>query len=226
MTISVFIPYYGASDENMRRHFEAIASNSWLPSEIIVVNDGHKNDISLLLREMVQRHKIPVAYVKIHEDVPWNYQTVNLAVWLCETKYLSIEDCDFLPDEMYYHKGMETMYQGYDKFIAHYKNEDSMPAACGIYRKRMIAELGGWEEDFSGHYGFVDIWISALIDRNGFKVFRSDEKLIEKWNDGESLGVTRDDTRNREMLVSRLQGSSSNPSILRHKFTVVNFKVE
>jgi len=220
MTISVGIPYYGASEKVMYNHFYEIVKSSVVPDEIIVVNDGHPNDLRILMQDFHIEYGIKMTYAKILVDIPWNYQMANLCWYLCESEFISIEDCDVYPTKLFYEQGLNWLIEGYDKFTAGYVNEASRPAACGIYRRAMLEKLGGWDEDFSGHYGLVDIWLNALIDRNGYKTYYSEEKLLYRNIDGETRGVVRDDSRNRELLLARLNGVKGEGGILREKFEI------
>lgn len=224
--ISVGIPYYGAEEDVVRAHIRAIAASSIVPKEIIVVNDGHPNDLRVMLDELCREIRIKIVYVKILVDIPWNYEMANLCWFLCSSPYISIEDCDFFPTEEYYARGLAHLENGIDKFIAKYTNEDVHAAACGIYRREMLEKLGGWDEDFSGHYGFVDIWLSATIDRAGYKTLYSEERLVIKVNQGETHCINRDNVRNRKLLVDRLNGKYGDGRIFREKFTVQRFNYE
>lgn len=217
--ISVVIPYYGAPEEVMLRHYEAILANTMKPVEVIVVNDGHESTPPTLPAGC----GVSFVYAKILEDIPWNYQMANLGIWLAKGEFISIEDCDIRPEPGYYEAAIWAMGEGYDKYIAHYTNAVEHPAACAVYSRDMLTDLGGFDEDFAGYYGYVDIWMNARIDHRKCKVLTAKEQLLSVNMDGETKNVMRDNTRNRALLEEKLNSRPLMGSILRYPYSVKRF---
>lgn len=224
MDLSIIIPWYGAPVDVMERHFEAITGNTLKPVEIIIANDGWQQDTELIL--LIERYSkiIPFVYVNILEDVPWNMaECLNLGLWLTKAGYVSIEDCDILPSPTYYETAMIYMKAGISKYIAHYDNEPGYPCACGVYSRETLTDVGGFEEDFSGSYGFNDIYLSAKMNMKGFKTYLSFDKLITVLHGGTSQNVSRDNSRNRELMTELLKTYPCNLNLFRYPYKITRY---
>jgi len=217
------IPWYGANVKVMQRHFRACIDSSVKPNQIIICNDGYKDDRELVRLIETMSNEIPFLYIKILEDIPWNMpECLNLAIWFSTEDALSLEDCDVIPEYRYYQTGL-CYIPDYGKFSAHYTNVDGHPAACGIYSRKALTEVGGFEEDFAGYYGFNDIYLSAKLDTSGFMTFISRDKLLTVDMDGESKDADRDNSRNRELMTELLKTFPVNLNLFRHPYKIKRF---
>jgi glycosyltransferase involved in cell wall biosynthesis len=200
--ISVIILYYGAPEAVIDKHITAILNNSFRPYEIIIVNDGHENDLT----ECLQAYKglINIVYAKITPDIHWNLSgAANLGLTLSGGDLVSFEDCDVIPEPEYYNELVSIIDYGCDRVYAHYTNEAGRPAGCCVAKKSIYTDVGLLDEDFAGHYGFDDIYIGLKFDRAGYKTGVSEKKLLN-WNyDGETHDIERTSIHNYQLMMSK-----------------------
>jgi glycosyltransferase involved in cell wall biosynthesis len=105
--LSVIIPSYD-QPEMCAVHVRECMNGTVIPDEIIVVNDHGPEELKEMLQKLDKKTKIVYAY--INEDIPWNYTGArNLGVWLSRGELLSIEDCDNIPSQFAYEKGLQYM---------------------------------------------------------------------------------------------------------------------
>lgn len=102
MDLSVIIPVY-----NTELHFEkciksviSAISNSYISSEIIVINDGSQGNIDELIKKYLNCKESIITYIK--QENKGRGATRNLGIRKAEGKYISfIDSDDYIDEEMY-----------------------------------------------------------------------------------------------------------------------------
>lgn len=218
--ISVITSYYGAPQSVIDKHITAVLNASYPVHEFILINDGHDNDLRQALNAF--RGLIPIVYAKITPDIPFNMGgAANLGIWLSSGDLISLEDCDIIPDLIYYEKAVEKLNEGYDRFFAHYKNESGQPAGCSVSRKAIYTDIGGFDEDFAGNYGWDDIYAGHKFHAKGIKSYVSELQLLTWDIDGETKGVVRDNAHNYKKMMNKIEAGMRNTvNKLRFNFEV------
>lgn len=183
MNISVIIPAY-QQDDLIKYHVEFCMASSRLPYEIIVVNDGGAD--SLKEKLLTINKKTRLIYAKIEQDIAWNQPGArNLGVWLSGGDYLALEDADHLPQENFYKEASQKLDEGADIVLARKRwslyMEDLVKGSkelrgqrgthkfVSLIKRDVWLKMKGFDERFSGHYGWdVPDW-KRKVQRHGFK---------------------------------------------------------
>ena len=221
MRLSVVSTYYGAPEHVVRKHVELCVANTVKPFEVIIVNDGFKTDLTRLLTELSVL--VDIVYADILVDIPWNVSgATNLGIWLSRGDLISFEESDHIPEAGYYKEAVEVIGQGFDRFFAKYVTMDFHPLANYVARRDIMADCGGLDEDFAGHYGNDDSCMEDRVFRR-YKTFKSDKRLITVNVDGMTVGISKDTAFNANLLKNKKISESNKQSILRFPFTVKRF---
>jgi len=78
------------------KHVQECMNSSYMPDEIIVVNDGGTTDLREKLLELDIKTRL--VYVRVEEDILWNYNgAYNLGFWCSRGDILALEDSDHIP---------------------------------------------------------------------------------------------------------------------------------
>ena len=185
--LSVIISSYKKHDL-VKAHVRECMNSTYMPDEIIVVNDGAGDDLKDMLLELDIKTRL--VYAKVLEDIPWNYTGArNLGFWLSTGNYISIEDDDHIPHKDYYKLAIERLDGDTEREIGKIKShkrwvverEDivnkpveewkvvgSRPAHqdVTIVRRELYLKLKGYDERFAGAYG----WSATDWKRRSAKV--------------------------------------------------------
>ena len=181
--LSTIITAYN-NDDLIIAHLKGSMDVSRIPDEIIVVNDG--GDDSLRDKIKAIDKKCPIIYVKIHEDITWNYNgACNLAVWLSKGDFLAFEDADNIPSYEFYQLALdkfETLPDvvrmqargrnivSLEDMLTKPKDEWTILKAMGpnmgtaIIRRHAYLTVKGQDERFCGRYGYMYYdWKSRMM---------------------------------------------------------------
>lgn len=224
MRISVVSTYYGAPEHVVKNHVELCVANTVKPFEVIIVNDGFKTDLAPLL--MPLSVLVDIVYADILVDIPWNVSgATNLGIWLSKGDLISFEESDHIPEAGYYEEAIKIIGQGFDRFFAQYVTMNLHPLANYVVRRDVMADCGGLDEDFAGHYGNDDFYIERKVFGEGrYRTFKSDKRLITVNASGMTTGVSRDLTFNANLMKSKMTTDSNKQNILRFPFRVRRFR--
>jgi len=183
MRISCIIPAYN-QDDLIKHHVEFCMASKVMPYEIIVVNDGGADTLKDKL--LTINKKTRLIYARIEKDIPWNQPGArNLGVWLSKGDYLAMEDADHLPQEDFYKEASQKLDEGADIVLARKRwslnMEDLISGSkelrgtrgthkfVSLIKRDVWLKMKGFDERFSGHYGWdVPDW-KRKIQRHGFK---------------------------------------------------------
>lgn len=171
MKLSVVIPAY-ARHELTARHVEECLRSSFIPHEIVVVNDGGGSS----LREMLPKAR-GITYANITEDILWNYNgACNLGVWLSSGDLIALEDTDHIPGRNVYAQAVEFFEDPKNVEIERLafsrdvieQTELSKPMEewtvsrnwgpndmVSVMRRSFYTRMKGQDERFARHYGYM-----------------------------------------------------------------------
>ena len=131
----------------------------------VVVDDGSRIK-PCEVKDLVCDNNLDIAVYKIKEDIYCNIPgAVNLGATVCGTDWMFKHDIDHLvPEEsiikMVNLTESETIHSKVYKFYRHNGTDISNPNKIApgqfMIRVRDFWQIGGWDEDFCGHYGQND----------------------------------------------------------------------
>lgn len=214
--LSVIIPCYNPDPELLRWHTEA-----WLSYpdgiEVICVDDCSSMPIRAVLPIK------PTIIARILVDIPWNQPGArNLGAHLARGEWLLFCDIDhrFEPEtiaELLEKPKQETMtyYFARKQIVPNEEPRNTGPHfGTVLISADRFAKLGGWDEDFSGHYGYDDRFFYARskgsLEHLSLCVYTRSDHVADR---------DRDPARNRELIAQKMQllsqGKYSPPRQLR-----------
>ena len=240
--LSVIISAYD-NQEMTVEHVKKCMESSYIPYEIIVVNDGGDDKLRQMLKDIPEK-KCQIIYALVSEDIPWNQCGArNLGFFISRGDFISVEDNDHFPDNTYYEEAVELL-KTYDRVKPKRRHVVEMKdvlqgnfepkTARGatdltcILTRELFVKLKGYEEKFCGHYGWeAPDWIHR-IDRVGGKsicngymyvVIDGGVNLIPRRHDGKNFLMDKENywelRRNNKALRKQ-----STKGILNFNYTI------
>ena len=231
--LSILISAYNAHDVT-KVHVRECMAGTVMPDEIIVVNDGGTPDLKEKLLELDIKTKL--IYARILEDKLWGYTGArNLGIWLSRGDFISLEDNDHIPMKDFYKDCLDAF--GKDPTIQRLKShkrrviskEDVLTKPVeewvkmgsrpyhrdvSVWKRESLIALKGYDERFSGEYGWCSTDINRRLTRAG----------IQESNAGYQYVVFSEKTRglsSRNWRLARTQDDTQSPmGILNFKYTV------
>lgn len=172
MRLSVIIPAY-ARHPMTAKHVKYSLDSTRIPDEIIIVNDGGKDNLREILPKSTEKTKI--IYAKIHEDILWNYNgACNLSFFISTGDIIALEDTDHIPERDTYENGLKVFEDPIvdrvpfsrkivqlKDFEEHHRNVWKCTGTMGanqmvsMFRRSMYIKLKGQDERFAGRYGWM-----------------------------------------------------------------------
>ena len=222
--LTVITGYYGQPEEAVETHVTASARNSLKPKEIIIVNDGHPNNLHPLCEKI--KRLVPIVLVELLEDVKWNIGgALNTGIWLAQTEYISIEDMDVIPFTDYYKTAVMLLMTGqYDQYFSFIANDTKHHEMANVARRSAYTDNGGFCEDLAGEWGYHDILLWNVMRSRGVKAYQNDYPLIRVNDDGVTPGHFRHGSLNAEKTIQILQGEYRPRPILRVPYKVTRYE--
>lgn len=219
MKLSVIISAYDGHPLTVI-HVRECMNSSYMPDEIIVVNDGGDPCLKDMLKKLEMKTR--VIYARINEDIPWNYTGArNLGVWLSRGEFISIEDNEHIPHKDYYKTAIKTLEEnpafGRNRTVKRYilPMEDALnkPSeewkivrgmGChqdsAVIRRDVYLKVKGYDERFAGRYAWASTdWRRRLMRADiqtidsGYQwvVLEGDSKTYEKRRSGINYHLAR-----------------------------------
>lgn len=240
MKLSVIIPCYKRHELSVR-NIEETMKSTYIPDEIVVVNDGGDP----VLKEMIKKLdlKTRIVYARINEDILWNYNgAVNLGVWLSKGDNIMIQDTDHIPEKNSYEDSLKILdAQPEISRIAFYRKcvgvsevmvkpmeEWKVIKTWGsnkmvtILRRDVYLTLKGQDERMAGEYGwFTYDWVNRC--ENVLKVKSAMVKFF--WaviEDGGEPGMKRG-MSSRNYRFYKENGKAEK---VQHPSSILNFSYE
>jgi len=220
--ITIAYPHYNSID-SLKKQIEVW--NSY-PNRlkkyinIVIVDDCSKEDISQYLRGL----SINVALYQIDEDLVWNDGgAANLSMHAAQTEWVLRTDIDYVVPVETIEYLVNTTFtpKRYFTFNAKYYHNkeiiDIHPSTIFI-RKKVFFDAGGYDEDFTGNYGYTDICFIKRLNRIS-KEKHLDNVYIEALLGGSTHSLIRDNKKNYQLLLKKInEGLPIPTSHFRYKW--------
>lgn len=168
-----------------------------------LVIDDH-SDVPL----QIDKGDLDLRLVRVDDDIDWNMPGCrNLAATLCETPWMLFFDVDNVCSEASLQKILDNLprldRQRLHVFRRIENGVDVEPHINSFLITRQgFFKAGGYDEDFSGHYGFEDVAFRMMWRRHvGTEVLLTDiafEQIAFR-----TSGLDRDLTRNQALIAQR-----------------------
>jgi hypothetical protein len=191
---------------------------------ITIIDDGSTKHPAADVIRNAECNDLPLRLFRINENIPWNCAGArNLGCFQAEGWiYVSDIDILLLPEEA--RKLFEAMPLNKKHFYTlrrvDYRTGEERDVAQSnlLFHKDLFIKAGGYDEDYSGHYGKEDGDFLMRLQRIGRKVHRRDVTLQvvrrEVIPDASTRNDARDSTRNKELF--RRKGHAGFPKPANH----------
>jgi len=225
--LSLVYPYYN-NRANLDRQMELWAH---LPRELarrveyVLVDDGSPQPAAV-----PPSCPLNLTLVRINEDIPWNQPGArNLGLKLAEGEWAIASDIDHIFPIDGLSQVLSMVKDPDSVFYFGRRREDGSekhphPNSFLILRKTFWS-VGGYDEDFCGHYGKDDLFLRKTFERACQIVELKAPALIEL-NDAATPGMLRKTRRNRRLYKRKLRrlekGRYQNGRTIRFEWEIVN----
>lgn len=220
--LSIIIPYYN-QPEMLAKQIEYW--HEWPEEvEIIVVDDGSQDYPALSVLEPVYDVFPQLSLYRVKEDIPWNQPGArNLGFKVAKAPWCINDDIDHVFDGENVRKALELTRDMGDEakyfFQMNRVKPDGSPInkmhpSLYLIRKETYWDIGGFNEDFSGHYGWDDFYFAWLLEHLGYEkvpkyeikffCFNGEEEAVG--GETHSPGLDRDSSHNNGLLNELKRG--------------------
>lgn len=228
--LSIITHFYN-SPEKIERQLAAwkkVDPNILKFIEFIVVDDGSK-DVPTIVPDGLQLRAF-----RIKTDIPWNQGGArNLGAFHAAGEWAVFFDIDQLllvetlpsllmtlpsldEDVMYFLKASNVFDSNVNMAMLHHPN-------TYLVNMRKYRVHGMMDEDFSGHYGFEDLYMQRVWEYSGRKRLLLDGLVFFDDVGFKTPVLNRDLSRNKELAHQKLAGGCKNsPGILRFEWEEVS----
>ena len=164
----------------------------------------------------VDKGDLDLRLVRVADDIDWNMPGCrNLAATLCETPWMLFFDVDNVASEASLQKIVDALPR-LDKRRLHVfrRTENGVDVEPHInsflITRQGFFQAGGYDEDFSGHYGFEDVAFRMMWRKHvGTEVLLTDiafEQIAFR-----TSGLDRDLQRNQALIAQRAAAGLPKP---------------
>jgi glycosyltransferase involved in cell wall biosynthesis len=195
--------------------------------EFVVVDDGSRQ------RPVVNASGLDLRLFRINSDIAWNQSGArNLGAFHANGDWAIFFDIDQKLHADPIRRILEHLYKLDDMTMYYLRSDNATDANIGtmlpfhlntfLVKLRNFRTYGMFDEDFAGHYGFEDLYMSHRWERSGGK-----RAVLEDFNYFEDLGfgtttLDRDLSRNKLLQEQKLRDGCRNaPGILRFEWEQV-----
>jgi glycosyltransferase involved in cell wall biosynthesis len=196
--LSIVYPYYN-NEACLSRQLELWAS---LPPglarrvEYVLVDDGSPRPAAVA-RDFPGN----LTLVRIREDKRWNQHGArNLGLKLAEGEWVLATDIDHILDADGVRELLSMQRDPRTVYFFGRLREDGSPRNSHpnsfLVEKRAFWEIGGYDEDFCGHYGKGDLFLRTQFERS-CKIVELERPVLVELNNGATPGLNRETRRNR-----------------------------
>jgi hypothetical protein len=171
--------------------------------------------------------------VRINKDIPWNIAGArNLGFHVATTEWVLAADIDHVVTPEAARRVLSLDLSNPNvvyKFgrVAERSGREGRPAIINILMNRQkFFEIGGYDEDFAGHYGREETFFSCCLRHHSVEIVRC-EHVVLSWHPkcGKTRGLARDKAINADIFVAKVdamrQGTYRNGAILRFEWVKV-----
>jgi len=220
--ITLVSPYYN-SPELIKEQIIIWESYSDIVKQnltIILVDDGSEKEAKNYINiDLIRDNNVDFRLYRILENKGWNsYGANNLGICMADTKWILRVDLDWIIPNNVMESIINNQTLSYNdkkmyKFNAVYHNTDEK-VECGpnifLIPKWLFWVVGGYDEDFSGNYGWADILFLYLLEVK-HKVLPEflDNLCIEAVLGGSTHELSRDNKFNKEIYTEKRAGERS-----------------
>ncbi|MFT4037598.1 MAG: glycosyltransferase [Thermomicrobiales bacterium] len=211
--LSMVIPVYNNWGQ-VERQFalrEALSEAATQATELIVVDDCSGSPLPFAT---VPRN---TAVLRVLDDIPWNQGGArNLGVSVARGDWLILTDVEHFFDAPSVEGALETL-ETLDPAALYRtarrvqeerdgrETEIGPPLNVFLASRQAYLNVGGVDEDFSGHYGYDDREFLDRWRRSGRGELQHPAVICRVDNGGATRGLDRDVTRNRALLETKLR---------------------
>lgn len=225
--LSIVYPYYN----NLRCLERQVELWTQLPPEVsrqveyVLVDDG--SPAPAVVSPLTP---VNLTLVRIKEDKPWNQHGArNLGMKLAEGEWAIASDIDHLLPAQSLARILAMPKDPGSVYYFTRKREDGTAKHphpnSFLIQRRAFWSLGGYDEDFCGHYGKGDIFLRLLFSRSCAIVQLSEPALVEL-DDAATPGLVRQTRHNRWLSKKKRwqlgRGRYRNGRTVRFEWEIVN----
>lgn len=183
-SLSLIYPYYENSEEVMATHInrwsaysETIRKNLY----IIIVDDCSPNP---LLEDLFKNTKLNIECYRILQDIRWNVPGAkNLASFMCNTDWMFHSYLDYLlPEETiqwFFSTELDEKKVYWPTIYTFQGKPKGRHLTCMFIHRDTFWDVGGYDEDFAGSYGYDDTVLLAVQLKHIPKVHLQDIKILD-----------------------------------------------
>jgi len=227
--ISIISHYYNHPEMVLRqiKYWETLPEAFLSQVEFILVDDCSEDQPTF------QATKIDLKVYRITTDIPWNQAGArNLGLFNASGEWALYFDMDqhfYAEPMMMVLNALHTLnknvlyYFKIKELIDVTSNTSLMVAPCTfLVHAATFKRIGMYDEDFSGHYGYEDLYMPRVWERNGgTRIIFNTPDFFEDMGFG-TTNLDRDLSRNAALGMEKLRaGTLNSVGILRFRWEQV-----
>jgi glycosyltransferase involved in cell wall biosynthesis len=225
--LTLVYPYYNNPNclERQLRLWTELPPELSRRVEYLLVDDGSPQPAAVDLHRPIN-----LTLARIKGDKPWNqHGSRNLGLKLAEGEWVVASDIDHLfPADGLGHVLSMPRNPGSVYYFARRREDGTAkhphPNSFLIHRQTFW-RVGGYDEDFCGHYGKGDIFLRLLFSRS-CQIIQLQEPALVEMDDAATPGLIRDTRHNRWLSKWKRwllkMGKYKNGPTLRFEWEIVN----
>lgn len=196
--ITLIYTYYG-----QKERIHGIVSEKHPECRVVIVDDGHPDALESLPGVDVYR---------IEEDIPWNQPGARNLGFSVSEGWIICADIDHLVTK----ENIDELLKMDKKkgTIYYLGREDTDGWNLYMIHKDDFEKIGGYDEDFCGHYGYDDTMFNLMAQRNlkSVELRNIKAKVFAKES---STKMNRDVTHNQNLLAYKMNKDKSEGKRIR-----------
>jgi hypothetical protein len=173
-------------------------------------------------------YPIHLKIARITQRIEWNIPGAkNLGMRLAETDWVFVSDIKHIlaPQMAERLVNLEKDPGCVYFFQRIFDNGKPAPVhtASFLVHKETFWKLGGFDEDFSGHYGWDDIFLLSRMQKH-YRIVQLDSVFLVTWESSRTKDLNRDGDFNEKMMAQKMReetaGAYRNGPVLRFKWEI------
>lgn len=222
--LSIICHFYGHHDKVLEqiRHWGQLAPELREKIEFVLVDDCSESPLVL------PRHNLNLRLFRITTDIPWNQGGArNLGAMQAHGQWgmffdidqkIQLETVPLLIDLLEKANPRNTFLYFRIRELIDTQTNQSLPCHPNTFLTNLedFRERGMYDEDFSGHYGYEDLYLMAVWEKHGGnRIVLEQPVFFEDMNFG-TTSLDRSKERNQQLMDEKIKsGYPGAPSILR-----------